>query len=206
MKFLLPVGGIVDERFGILTSPSHKGIPVGIQNGMIWAADNNSFNNTFESDRFLSWLELMRPYKPTCLFVTVPDVLADAVATAKRYNEWSPKLEDWKLAYVAQDGMEELPDVDYDTLFIGGTTEYKLSKTVEKLIQKARDEGKHIHIGRVNYRKRYNHFALMEGSNEFTCDGTRNRFEGVERAIKSWSSYTAQSPLHRIISDSDSCG
>ena len=43
MMFLLPVGGIVDYRFGIMTTPGHKGVPVGITAGMKWAADNQAF-------------------------------------------------------------------------------------------------------------------------------------------------------------------
>jgi hypothetical protein len=206
MKFLLPVGGVTNHLFGILTSPAHPGIPSGIVSGMPWAADNDAFKKGFNPDVFFSWLETMRPYRDTCLFVAVPDVPYDAEATLDNFKRWSPELLGWPLAFVAQDGLEELPDLEYSTLFIGGSTEYKLSNTVGRLTQDARKIGKRIHIGRVNYKERYDHFALLEGSEEFTCDGTRPRFEGVKKTIIAWSRYMAQRPLHRVVPDRDCAG
>lgn len=206
MKFLLPIGGVVDHRFGILTSPAHNGIPLGIVQGMPWAADNDAFKRGFNPDIFFPWLKKMEPYHETCLFVTVPDVVGDAVATLESYKFWMSMLAGWSLAFVAQDGLIELPDVEYSTLFIGGTTEYKLSETVFYLIQQARKAGKGIHIGRVNWRRRYNHFALMDGSEEFTCDGTRTRFDGTRRSIRAWLGYMAQRPLYRVVPGGNSNG
>jgi len=206
MRFLLPIGGVVDHRYGILTSPAHTGTPAGIVVGMDWAADNDSFKRGFAPDVFFPWLDGLMPYRDTCLFVTVPDALGDADKTLNLYREWYQHFTGWSLAFVAQDGLERLPAVDFDVLFIGGTTEYKLSNTVAHLIQDARKSGKRIHIGRVNWHKRYNHFALMEGSEEFTCDGTRTRFDGAQRTIRAWTGYMAQRPLHRVIPDGDSRG
>lgn len=206
MKFLLPVGGVVDHSFGILSSPAHAGIPIGIVRGMPWAADNDAFKRGFNPDNFFPWLEKMLPYRDTCLFVSIPDVVGDAQATLKNYFRWSPMMQGWPLAFVAQDGLTQLPEVEYSTLFIGGTTEYKLGETAAHLIQDACKAGKCIHIGRVNWRKRYNYFALMEGSEEFTCDGTRTRFDGAKKTIRAWSGYMAQHPLHRVVPGGDSDG
>lgn len=194
MKFLLASGGEINKAFGVMTSPSMRGIPEGIKNGLSWAGDNGAFSNGFQPDIFFSWLKTLEPYKNTCLFITIPDVLMDAQATQENYSRFRPLVTGFPCAYVAQDGMTELPDVDYQVLFIGGSTEYKLSNTVTKLIREAQLAGKRIHIGRVNYRRRYNHFAMMNGSKEFTCDGTRMRF-GRSLAIRNWLEYMGQDTL-----------
>ena len=104
MRYLLPVGGVVDKRFGILTTPSHKGIPSGILAGMDWAADNEAFTKEFDPASYFSWLDTMLPYRDTCLFVTVPDKVGDAAATIELFNRWYVYYTGWPLAFVAQDG------------------------------------------------------------------------------------------------------
>ena len=37
----------MDDRFGIFTSPAHKGIPIGIRQGVVWAAENEAFTRVF---------------------------------------------------------------------------------------------------------------------------------------------------------------
>ena len=192
MMFLLPVGGVVDHRFGIMTTPGHKGIPAGIKAGMLWAADNEAFTRGFESVRFFSWLKTMEPYRKTCIFVPVPDVVGDAAQTLANFEKWRENFGGWPVAFVGQDGQEnsELP-TDYDCLFVGGSTEWKLSADCESVIRQAQRDKKHIHIGRVNWWRRFNHFHKMEDSNGWTCDGTRQRFEGIEKTMAAWARYMA---------------
>lgn len=77
----------------------------------------------------------------------------------------------------------------WTTLFVGGSTRWKLSEQAAGLIQEARGMGKRIHIGRVNWQRRYAHFARQEGSEDFTCDGTRTRFD--KNAHNAWAGYQA---------------
>lgn len=208
MRFLLPVGGIVDPRFGILTTPSHTGIPSGIVAGMAWAADNEAFTRGFDPDRFFPWLDTMLPYRERCLFVTVPDVVGDAEATIASYWRWMPHFTGWPLAFVAQDGQENLdfPGDEWQVLFVGGSTEWKLSDGAAQCIKRAQEKGKRVHIGRVNWWKRYAHFRAMEGSNEWTCDGTRTRYEGTARAVAAWADYMERSYQLRLdVPGRDSC-
>jgi hypothetical protein len=199
VKFLLPVGGVVNRRFGILTSPQHKAVPVGIKSGMAWAADNNAFTQGFDPDRYFPWLEAMRPYRETCLFVAVPDVVGNAIQTGANYRHWLRHFEGWTVAFVAQDGQEHLPLPDYfDALFIGGGTAWKESQGAIDCIRRAQARGAHVHIGRVNWGRRYRMFAALHGSKEFTCDGTRTRFEGTRKTVDAWSGYMAQRPLVTI--------
>jgi hypothetical protein len=190
MRFLLPVGGVIDNRFGILTTPSHKGIPAGILAGIEWAADNEAFTKDFDLGVYSPWLDKMKPYRDTCLFVAVPDKVGDAVETLRLFEYWRAYFEGWPVAFVAQDGQEHLPfPDDFDTLFVGGSTEWKLSGGARDCIKRAQALGKRIHIGRVNYWARYNHFRNLEGSHEWTCDGTRQRFQGVARTVRAWAGY-----------------
>jgi hypothetical protein len=190
MRFLLPIGGVVDNRFGILTTPSHKGVVAGILAGIEWAADNEAFTKDFDLDIYFPWLDKMKPYRDTCIFVSVPDKVGDAVETLRLFEHWRAHFEGWPVAFVAQDGQEHLPfPADFDTLFVGGSTEWKLSQGAVSCIKRAQALGKRIHIGRVNYWARYNHFRNLEGSHEWTCDGTRQRFQGVERTVRAWAGY-----------------
>lgn len=195
MRFLIGVGGVIDRRFGILTSPGHsRGIPMGISAGMDWAGDNDCFKNSFNPDRYFAWLLTMLPYRSTCLFLSVPDVVGNAAATVDSFERWhsDARFIGWPLAFVAQDGQEllDFPDPDkWQTLFVGGSTSWKVSDAAAFCIHRAQQLDMHIHIGRVNWGRRYRYFRGMPGSDDFTCDGTRTRFDGVDVALSQWASY-----------------
>jgi hypothetical protein len=180
-----------------MAGPMTKGVPAGIRAGLAWAADNQLFTfGSFSERRMYDWLATMETYVQTCLFVVVPDVPADSEATVELYKYYEPDLAGWPLAFVAQDGQEDrdLPD-RFDCLFVGGSTEWKESAGAVKVIKRAQALGKHIHVGRVNHGRRYRIFAQLAGSERFTCDGTRTRFDGVERTLSAWRGYMAQKPL-----------
>lgn len=209
---LVPVGGIIDSRIGVLTAPNHKGVPAGIVAGMRWAADigcidGPAYVKRVSSDA-LEWLTQMEQYRQTCLFVTVPDVVGNATATLEQFDEWRERLSGWPLAFVCQDGQEllELPS-GINAVFIGGSTKWKIGDGARTVVARAVSLGLHVHIGRVNWWKRYKHFAGMPGSEEFTFDGTRNRFDGTDRTIEAWLSYAARpTQLHMPLSCGDSRG
>ena len=198
MKFLIPIGGSIDTSFGILTSP-HHGTTSGIHDGALWAADNGAFTKGFQPQKYFNWLDRMMPYRDECLFVTVPDIVGDAIQTLDNWRHWVRYFDGWSLAFVAQDGQENLSmPRGFDTLFIGGSTEWKESQGAIDCIKRAQDMRKHIHIGRVNWKRRYNLFNVLDGSIMFTCDGTRTRFDGKDKTLKAWRSYMAQRPLITI--------
>lgn len=167
--------------------------------GLVWAADNEAFARGFSPDRFFTWLDKMAAYRDACLFVAVPDAVGNAIATLELYREWAWHFDGWPLAFVAQDGQESLPLPSYyDCLFVGGTTEWKMSDAAVSVIRRAQRRHKHIHIGRVNWGKRYRHFQLMRGSDNWTCDGNRARFEGQEKTHEAWNRYMAQGTLFKL--------
>ena len=203
MRFLIPSGGVVDRRFaGVLTSPAHRGVPVGIQGGMSWAAENEAYTRGFEPTRFFNWLETMEPYREKCLFLPIPDVVGNCIQTMANYRHWRRAFKDWPTAFVAQDGQDDhafpRPAETWDVLFIGGTTEWKRSAGAIQCIQRGQAMGKRIHVGRVNWKRRYNLFRVLEGSEEFTCDGTRVRFDGRKKAMEAWLGYMDQPTLVKI--------
>lgn len=191
MIYLAPIGGFYDNNFGILTTPGMRGIPLGIKNGMRWAADNQACTKAFDAEKFFAWLETMNEYRSTCIFVSCPDVVGNAIETLSLFKKYQSSFIGWPVAFVAQDGQEclEFPESNlWQCLFIGGSTVWKMSAAAIDCIHRAEAIGKHIHIGKVNWLRRYKYFASLENSERFTCDGTRPRFERTN-SIREWKRY-----------------
>jgi hypothetical protein len=151
-----------------------------------WALDNDCFNGQFNKTRFDKCLELNKDKKNNCLFIVMPDKVGDPVATMELWRQYAILYQEWPRAFVAQDGQEKLdfpPYNEWDVLFIGGSTEWKLSQGAIDCIIYAQSQGKRVHIGRINSYRRFRHFATLEGSKEFTCDGTMQRFMGKDAAL-----------------------
>jgi hypothetical protein len=141
------------QHLGILITPALGSTPRrAIEVGGIWAVDNGCFTG-FEKDAFIQMLKSLRAY-PGCKFVVAPDVVANATATLTRFNMWEPVLHymGFPVAFVAQDGLENMPIPweRFETLFIGGSTHWKLSHHAAAIAQKAKARGKWLHMGRVN--------------------------------------------------------
>jgi hypothetical protein len=104
-------------------------------------------------------------------------VVGDAAATLARSLPWLPRIRSLGLpaAFVAQDGQESLPMPwdEFDVLFIGGTTEFKLGPGARALIDEAVGRGIPVHMGRVNSRKRLA-YAYVAGC--ASVDGTYLKF------------------------------
>lgn len=132
-----------------------------------YGIDNQCFVQAaaFDFTAFLAFLKRVKADYPTrlCRFVVVPDTVADAEATRRQWIRYAPSIRrlGFPLAYVAQDGLTQLPRVKFDALFIGGSTEYKLSQTVVKLVRQAKARGLWVHMGRVNTLTRLTHAYLI---------------------------------------------
>jgi hypothetical protein len=141
-----------------------------------WAADNGRFSapEDYTDRKYLKWLE--RRNAATCLFATAPDVLADHAATVEMSRPLFPSLRKlgYMAAFVAQDGWSETttPWDEFDVLFIGGTTRFKLSLGGEA-IRAARCRNKHVHMGRVNSFRR---LRLAAAAGCHSADGTFLKF------------------------------
>lgn len=152
------------DGFGRLLSPRQfsRAADTG-REGIPWAADNDCFQG-LDAVAYVRMLDAIQG-APGCLFVTVPDVVGDARATAELFELWHPAVRRRGLpvALVAQDGLEATSPWliaqwhRIDCLFIGGSTEYKLSAEAERLVREARFRGRWVHMGRVNSRKRFDY-------------------------------------------------
>lgn len=102
-------------------------------------------------------------------------VVGDARGTLEQFPDWSREIREagYPVALVAQDGLEQMLDqVPWplmDALFIGGSTEWKLSDGARICIAEARQRGKLTHMGRVNSFGRLAKAAAMLAD---TADGT----------------------------------
>lgn len=164
---------------GALTQPKSY-VPSMIEPFRVWAADNGCFNPAvsvaFRLDRYLAWLESFSAMRARCAFVTAPDVVADAAATWERSCSALPVIRaaGWKAALVAQNGIEDM-DVawdEFDAIFIGGDTAWKLSACAQTVVSEAKRRGKWAHMGRVNSQKR------LELAWDFGCDSVDGNYLG----------------------------
>ena len=68
------------------------------------------------------------------------------------------------VAFVLQDGQEDLPLPEADCYFVGGTTKFKLSQTAHDLVREGKTRGALIHMGRVNSLRR------LQTAQDMGCD------------------------------------
>ena len=125
----------------------------GVPDGARWFADNGCYSDAFDQTRWWRWLN---EQPRTADFVVAPDVVADHQASIARSAPWLPKIRalGFSVALVAQNGMTVPPWGDFDVLFIGGDTEWKLGHDAQMLTEAAVTRGVPVHMGRVNSYKR----------------------------------------------------
>jgi hypothetical protein len=151
----------------IATPKQGNAIPPGAE----WCADNGCFGKGYPGDdAWFAWLQSYSPEERSrCMFAVAPDVVADAVATEIRSRPWLAKIRalGYPVAYVAQDGLEDLEMPGdgtewwdgFDVLFIGGSTEWKLGRHAREIVAEAKRRGKPVHMGRVNSQRRLRYAA-----------------------------------------------
>lgn len=151
----------LSEMWGQICTPTRWSDRIA--DGRYWCMDNGIFSGRFNEANFWRKLDVMRPYHDTCLFIVAPDVVGNAIATMNAFRYWGPRIKalGWPAAFVAQDGQELFPfPPEYDALFIGGGTGWKMSEAALDCIRRAQVDGKWVHVGRVNSQKRIAHFQL----------------------------------------------
>ena len=149
-----------------------------------FAIDNGAFAR-FEVGPFLKTLEKHEPRKDLCRFVAVPDVVGSARRTLECFSYWQPRLIKWPLAFVAQDGQEhlEIPWSNCAAIFIGGSTEWKLSAHAASIVKASKVIGKWCHVGRINTPGRFEYFQNLGAD---SCDGTGlAQYSSMRHAIHS---------------------
>jgi hypothetical protein len=161
------------KNIGLMVNPKCRIRPEFFNKAHSIALDNGCFADNWNKDYWILWLRHMVQWKDRLLFTVAPDVVADAKATLELADKWLPYLNHigYKPAFVGQDGQEdlELPWDEFETLFIGGSTEWKLSEVAFDLVYEARRRGKRTHMGRVNSHRRFktarvNHYDSVDGT------------------------------------------
>lgn len=143
-----------------------------IPEGAWFCADNGVFGKGYPGEEaWWEWLTTLPADR--CRFAVAPDVVGDATATLQTARPWLPRIRSLGIpaAFVAQDGAETvgLPWDEFDVLFIGGTTEWKLGPHARELTGQAKRRGKEVHMGRVNSAARMRYAA---GIGCDSADGT----------------------------------
>ncbi len=159
-----------DGRLGYIDTPAQGNRR---PDGVAWCADNGCFSDRWEEGKWWRFLTDNAHAASSCLFAVAPDVVGDAAATLAKSASWLSKIRalGYPAAFVAQDGLESLtvPWEDFDVLFIGGTTDWKLGPHARALTTEAKRRGKWVHMGRVNSERRYR-YAMSIGCD--SADGT----------------------------------
>jgi hypothetical protein len=164
-----------NPNFGFLVTPRSGRVQEITATGKVWGVDNEAFGG-WGKQKELSFSKLLgrlcehRPHSEL-KFVACPDAVADCTTTRERFGRWGPIIRSCGLpvGYVFQDGECDIPWDRIDALFIGGSTEWKLSQQTDEAIAEAKRLGKWVHVGRVNTLRRMRHFHEV-GVDSF--DGT----------------------------------
>jgi hypothetical protein len=161
----------------------------------LWAADNGCYAapERFTMAGYLAWLHEMGAHHGAPIFATAPDVVGDASATMALSVPALPLIREVApVALVGQDGLESLPVPwdDFDALFLGGTTEWKLSEAAGALAREAKARGKWVHMGRVNSLKR---MVYAESIGCDSADGTVLKHD-PKRPVHTWGEKVRNNP------------
>ena len=132
--------------------------------------DNGAYSSC-DVPRFKAFVDKLRPAKDRCLWLAVPDVVGSARRTLEVFAALNFDFHGWPLALVCQDGQQDhaIPWDHIKGVFIGGSTEWKMSQHAIHILKAAQLLGKHTHVGRVNTPERFAHF---NGLGVETCDGS----------------------------------
>jgi len=169
-----------------------------------FAVDNGAFAG-FKRDKFLNLLAREKQAQYLCRFVAVPDVVGDARRTLELFDHWKYRLTGWPLAFVAQNGQENLPIPwkHVEAVFIGGLDlkdghgDWKLGRHARAVIRTAQGMGKYVHVGRVNTPGRFRYFEDLEVD---SIDGTGlSRYTHMREEI--WQAYNQPNLLTDLALD-----
>lgn len=153
---------MLDGRLGYIDTPAQGNKR---PDEVLWCADNGAFSDKFDADKWWAWLTKHAEHADSCAFAVAPDVVGDAAATLERSRPWLARIRElgFPAAFVAQDGWEdhEVPWDEFDVLFVGGSTEFKLGPVAAQAVAEAKARGKWVHMGRVNSRKRLRYAASI---------------------------------------------
>lgn len=174
---------LIEHGIGLMVQPGN-GYHRRVDRYPFWGADNGAYSDKWEEQQWAMWLDALP--RARCLFAVAPDVYPDAQATLERSSEYFDLIREmgFPVALVAQDGAEklDLPWSEFDALFIGGEKkardEWKISAEAEALCRRSRDQGKWVHMGRVNSLVR------MQRARDMGCNSADGTFIKYRRRLR----------------------
>lgn len=136
----------------------------------VFGVDNGAFSGMTPKklQGFTRLLARYYEHRDKCLFVAIPDKVADHKQTLIMWDEFHHVADGYNKSFVVQDGFDGWPS-NADSLFIGGSTEFKDSDECGQIVLSAIKNNMHVHVGRVNTYDRFIKFHML-GAN--TCDGS----------------------------------
>jgi hypothetical protein len=177
------------QQIGLMCQPMSNP-PIA---GWWWAADNGAFGKNYNEEKWLRWLSKDHP-RSGCVFAVVPDVVGDHGRTRELWARLHPvvKALRYPVAFVLQDGAtsDGVPWQEMDCVFVGGTTEFKYSRTAWSLAEEGKERGLWVHVGRVNSWRRLQYWLPIAHS----ADGSHISFgpsKNVED-VKRWAARLRQ--------------
>jgi hypothetical protein len=168
----------------LLTPANGNRLETILATGLPFAIDNAAFSG-FDGDAYhalvleiIKWWKTNPDQRSRLKFIVAPDVVADADETARQFVRWWGLLR-WlneigmPIAYVLQDGCDPrtreqgrtkaggIPWEIISCLFVGGSTDYKMSAAAASVIRQAKASGLWVHVGRVNSYQRLQYFESL---------------------------------------------
>jgi hypothetical protein len=126
------LAGRYPDLLGHLLAPGGGSVDGAFSTGLPVAADNAAYSG-FDPDAFRRLLRRVAG-RPRLLWVVCPDRVGDARATHALFRKWEEEVRTaGPVAFVLQDGQEDLPLPDADCYFVGGSTRWKLGRRVNSL-------------------------------------------------------------------------
>jgi hypothetical protein len=164
---------------GRLVQPrSWNSIDAIARSGQPWGADNDALAG-IKPDQYLRMLDaIARVPHANLKFIAAPDavertpkgIVGSWEGTLWLWRCWRPSLEARGLpaAIVLQDGAtpDSVPWNELHAVFVGASTQWKLSRSAELLVRMARARGLWVHVGRVNTMGRLARVEMM-GADSF---------------------------------------
>lgn len=158
-----------------------------------YAIDNGAYGYYLRNQDFddKAFYKLLDTWATGCDWVAIPDSVGNWEETKAMLDVWVPRLLEYKvpLLVVVQDGCEVdnykdvhmlLNRMDIQGIFVGGTTDWKLSN-IQRLSEVCKKYNKHIHVGRVNSVKRLKYCFYADVD---SVDGSgMSRFKETTRRI-----------------------
>jgi hypothetical protein len=136
----------------------------------VFGIDNGAFSG-MTVQKIAKFTRLLARYydkREDCLFVAVPDKVADHKESLVMWDRYNHLADGYTKAFVVQNGFDGAPS-EAGSVFIGGDNDFKDSNECYDIVKRHIAVGMHVHIGRVTGFKRFIKFHEIGAH---TCDGS----------------------------------